>query len=55
MVRLEALYTEWGDEPPADVFVAAYFGYKRPRRALDEPNAWQMVADFPSGFIGLDR
>ena len=50
MPRLEALYTEWGDEPPADIFVAAYFGYKKPQRVV---NAFQMVMDFPGGVIGL--
>jgi len=50
MTRLDALYTEWGDEPPADVFVAAYFGYKKPQRVV---NAFQMIMDFPSGVIGL--
>jgi hypothetical protein len=51
MPRLDAMYKEWGDEPPADLFVASYFGYKRPQRTV---NAWQMLADFPSGVIKLN-
>lgn len=55
MPRLEALYQEWGDEPPADIFVAAYFGYKKPNRSNETVNAFQMVADFPSGILGLNQ
>lgn len=51
MPRLDALYKEWGDEPPADVFIASYFGYKKPQNTV---NAFQMLADFPSGVIGLN-
>jgi hypothetical protein len=51
--RLQALYVEWGDEPPVSIFVAAYFGYKKPSRRQAEVNALQMLMDFPSGVIGL--
>jgi hypothetical protein len=53
MPRLEAIYEEWGDEPPADVFVAAYFGYKKPNRPTEGVNAFMMLAEFPSGVIGM--
>jgi hypothetical protein len=52
--RLQALYVEWGDEPPVSIFVAAYFGYQKPRRQQTEVNAFQMLMDFPSGVIGLN-
>jgi hypothetical protein len=48
------MYEEWVDEPPADVFVSAYFGYKKPSRPT-EVNALQMALDFPSGIIGLNN
>ena len=52
--RLQALYVEWGDEPPVSIFVAAYFGYKKPSRQQTAVNAFQMIMDFPSGVIGLN-
>jgi hypothetical protein len=36
---------------PADVFVSAYFGYKKPQKTV---NAFQMLSEFPGGIIGLN-
>jgi hypothetical protein len=48
--RLEALYSEWEQEPPIAPFIAAYFGFK-PK--MTHVNAVEMLSMFPTGNISL--
>jgi hypothetical protein len=49
--RLNAMFDEWGQEPPIAPFVAAYFGFKPKQTVV---NAHEIFEMFPSGEIRLN-
>jgi hypothetical protein len=52
------LFDEWRENPPADVFVAAYFGYERPSEKPQAGDKWfgeDQAAAAPAGISSEDE